>query len=932
MSKLWYGSDEVNEFHPIVEECLNNALKIAKLDEKYFIKHHYGNFTTGIPDFALLDKKTNDFVCIIEVKKTPSDVFYFGTGYQAKGYVDELYPLRWKPKFHPFFCVTNIEITQFYCWRENSTLIGCLQTGSPHDCGLLEDGDNCYNKFTLLFSEYFKSIDILKTPEFSMHLEAISESFNETFFSISKILGVNLVRMTKLVQANEDIKKSILYELLRFAFYYYIKEYYALRKSSLSNYFKDFEIKNISDFDLLNTIEENFSKAMEIDFKDILQNYNSKEAIIPYKLKKDKELTVIFNNFIKTLRENASQGIKKNNNLLNFVSLLTAEIYDKSEMHSTGKIMSDEVLSNILSELTIKKATDSVIDPCCGDGNLLISAYNRLKKLNKVYSHNKILSQLNGIELDPNLIQLGAFKLICSNLEEVNKSTFTNLKNVDLFETENKPEFDVLIMNPPFLRNEDVKKELKEKYLKNLEKVSGNKSFIRDVAQPNLYFYFIEKAISLLNQDGRASIILMSKFLNNKDGKYLKEFLMPYLEAVISYPPDFFEGFAVTTSIILLSKKASKNKKVTFLRLKNTDLLSNLDLINKIIEEKENEITKNYSILKIDAKELNPEHNWRLYLIDPGYKFKYFEELDFLNKLSNNFGVIKRGKSDNCGGSSLVYPDSSNNPLADKVNLIESRFIGYGLQRNKLNGARRKMILTKECLNSQKGLIFPSKFDSNSKDGITKSINDSNGLREYWNSAKSLQIKEKEISIERIQNSSFDSIATPDIVIPRADREKHIVYFNPIKNKPILISTNFFFMEKFKNFRENMDEEIQKKFIAAFLNSTFGQIQFEIHANNQEGMRKIEGFMIEKIKIPDLNKLTDEEIKEVVKQFDILNSLNKDFVGVEKNNIRTDLDFSIAKIIFKRNNLGFSDIESLTKHFEEFLKEIVFDRINKEEE
>ena len=246
MSKLWYGSDEVNDFHPVVEECLNRALKIVKLNDKYVIKHHYGNFTAGIPDFVLLDKKTGDFVCIIEVKKTPSDVFYFGTGYQTKGYVDELYPLRWKPTYNPFFCVTNIEITQFYCWRENSSLIGCLQTGSPHDCGLLEYEDICFNKFTLLFSEYFKNIDQRKPPEFSMHLEAISESFNETFYSIAKILGVNLVRMSKLIQANEDIKESILYELLRFAFYYYIKEFYSLKKSCLSKYFKDFKI--VKDF------------------------------------------------------------------------------------------------------------------------------------------------------------------------------------------------------------------------------------------------------------------------------------------------------------------------------------------------------------------------------------------------------------------------------------------------------------------------------------------------------------------------------------------------------------------------------------------------------------------------------------------------------------------------------------------------------------
>jgi len=927
MANLWYGSDEVSDYHPIVESCLNKALVKAKLENKYVIKHHYGQFTSGIPDFALLDKKTNDFVCIIEVKKTPSDVFYFGSGYQTKSYVDELFPLRWKPNHHPHFCVTNIEITQFFCWRKGASLIGCLLTGSPHDCGQLEDGQKCFDRFIDSFSNYFISIDKLKEPEFSMCLEAISESFNETFYTISKILGVNLVRINRLLQAGDQIKESIIYELLRFAFYYYIKEIYQINKSPYHDYFKEFNVAGQSNSELLKTIETNFSTAMEIDFKDILKNYNNPGAIIPGKLQEDKELQVVFSNFIKTLNDNAALGIRKNNSLMQFVSLLTSEIYDKEEMHSLGKIMSDEMLSNILAKFAITSKDDLVIDPCCGDGNLLISAYNRLRSLYPKSSHNKLLSQIYGVEIDANLMQLAAFKLVCNNLAGVDKNTVTYLQNEDLFDMVETEKFDALVMNPPFLRNEDVADLIKEKYLKNIEVASKAASFIRNVAQPNLYFYFIEKSISLLKNDGRASIILMTKFLNNKDGAFLKSFLVPHLKAIISYPPNFFRGFAVTTCIILLQKN-SNNKRVAFLRIKDTNLLSDLMGVNEIIESDENKDTDKYSVVHIPSTSLNPSQNWRLYLIDPNNKFSEFEKIQSFQPITHYFDIMLRGKADNCGGSSVIYPYSSNNPLSSQVEQIEPQFIGFGMQRNKIEGGRRKIILTSVCLNVQKGILFPSKYDTTSKSGVSNQLPNSRGLINYCNAMSDLKIKGEQIDVPKVMNSAFSSIVTPQLLIPRADREKHIVYFNPYETKPVLLSTNFFSLSGFMNQNPKLDVKKQLLFITAFLNSVYGQIQFEIHANNQEGMRKLEGFMIEKLRVPDLNALTQEELENVVDKLVKLNSMNIDYLGIESENPRRELDLAIAKILYRRNKMGFDSPEHLNEHFEDFLKDIVIDRTN----
>lgn len=934
MASLWYGSDEVGEFHPVVERCLNKALEMSGLSGKYEVRHHFGDYTSGIPDFCVLDRVTKDFVCVIEVKRTMTDVFSKDSGLQARGYVEELYPLRWRPRYHPYFCVTNIEMTQFYSLRQRASLIGCLLTGSPHDSGhLIDQQEECIENFTRMFAGFFKTMDKLVEPDFSKHLEAISESFNDTFYDIAKILGVNLVRMDRLIRANQEIKQSILYELLRFAFYYYIRESYEMAKSRSASYFKDFDVEGLTDLQLISVIQSNFEKAMEIDFSDILKDYPSNDAIIPTGLLENKDLCLVFNTFIQTLRDNAQQGIQKNHNLDHFVSLLTSEVYDKEEMHMSGKIMSDEVLSDILADFSIESEKDLVVDPCCGDGNLLTASYNKLLEMNKRnkgrYDHNSILKQIYGIEIDPNLVQLAAFKLICRNLDDVTKETSTNLLASDLFDTHEKEKFDALVMNPPFLRNEDVPEETKQRYLANIERCTGKTSFIRDVRQPNLYFYFVEKAVSMLKEDGRASIILMTKFLNNKDGKFLKQFLLPNLDAVISYPPSFFEGFRVTTCIILLSKKRDMGGKISFLKVIDTDILSKTEEVKSILQGEGDASDPRYSIVSIDKGMLRPEDNWRIFLIDPENKFERLESLSILKPLESFFGTVKRGGADNLGGSRLIYPFSRNNPLIEDAAQIEPEFLGFGMQVNKLRKGRRKFILERRCLEAQKGLMVPGQYDGSTANGLSSAYASKTGLNNYYDKAITTVINGDQVKWDQIVNSASRSIVRPKIFLPRADRTKHSVFYNPFRDKDVLVSTNFFYLDDFINYNTSIPIEDQLKFVTAWLLSSFGQIQFEMHANNQEGMRKIEGGMIEKLKIPDLQQMTGEEISKVVRRFEELNNTDKDVSGIEEgHNPRHDLDLAIGEMMFSRDRLGFGDATSLVKFFEDFLTELVMDRVN----
>lgn len=916
---LWYGADEVKVFHPIVEDCINSALVKAGLSDKYCSKHHYGQYTSGIPDFSIHDKQTDDYVCIIEVKKTPLDTLSQEAGYQARTYTKQLYPVRWKLGFLPNFCVTNIEYTQFYGLRGDSSLIGCLLEDSPKISAML-DAPDLEAKFIDILADYFQKIDKKIHHKFSMHLETISESFNESFFGVEQIMGANFDRISNFVNANENLRRGVLYELFRFAFYYFIKEFYLLNNNKLSNYFNDFKNSKLSTEELVDHINFNFKKVMEIDFEDLLSDYQSSQPIFPDMLLANDELGKIFNNFITILKHNAKEGIKKNSSLLNYVSLITADIYNKEEMHSTGKIMSDQVLSDILASFTINAHTASVLDPCCGDGNLLVSAYQRKKYLQHdvQYTHNQILNDITGIDIDPNLIQLSAFKLIGQDLNSVDSETQTNLSAHDFILSDDDNAYDAVVMNPPYLRNEDLSAKDKENWLDSIESTCENESFIRKVSQPNQYYYFIEKAIKKLSDNGVGAFILMSKFLNNKDGAPLKRYLLPYLEAVIHYPPSFFEGFAVTTDIFIIKKNQQTTKKISFLNVKDTSLLADLDTLKEIIEKKINILDDRYSLINIMRSEIDADSNWRLYLIDPEMKHKHFSEISNMKPLQMYFSNIIRGKADNAGGSKYIYPDSGNNDLKGFVSNIEPDFIGLGLQTNKISKGRRRFLLTDKCLLSSRGINVPQEILDD-----LDNIELPSGIASYLSAMKNKLGHEK---FQKVISNIVNSQMIPDIIVPRGDRKKHTVFYYPENTIPTLLSTNFFALIGYHS-DSRFSKEKSIKFISAFLISSFGQIQFEIHGNSQEGSRKIEKRNIEKILVPDPGSLSKYQLDKVLEAYHSLDAMNIDILGIEEINLRDELDSAIAEIMFMENNLGFEKTSIFKEYFQKFLKELVENRV-----
>jgi len=915
MINLWYNSDEVTGFHPVVATAINNAITNCGLDSFLELEHHPSiPNSTIIPDFAIKLKSSNRYIFVIEVKKTARDVSSQRYQEQSRSYVSNFSPY-WEPNYPLYFCLTNIEELILFADRQGP-ISTCILKGNPKSHtrfnAQTRDATQTSLEFQATFEQLLPIIYNRTQPDWDNNWEPIIDSFYQNFQSVSSSLS-----------HSKDLADELsLYELFRLLAFTYLKDYYNQTSNPNQSYFRTFPPDSDSLQNFTNKLSNNYTRVLQLDFNQVFSNHpNSTDRIFPENF--SSSILQYFKNTIQALNNFGSQAVSDNPLPEYIFNLLTSKVYDKKTLHKKGKIMSDTELSILLATVTIENTDSLVIDPCSGDGALLDAAYDYLNILNLsnngvAKSHNQLLIQVSGIEYDPFLAQLATFRLVSKNLSGVDNSTNANIQTGNTFTNPNTSGFDVILMNPPFLRNDnpDAPITTADKTLMNTAITSnGQTNFVTLASQPNLYFYFVNYTWHYLNNQGRAGLILMAKFLNNEEGEHLKQFILDKVDSIILYPRNYFEDFKVTTVITVLSKQPTAE--IKFLRIINPDLLSRPDDIKSILSSNTTTTISSDYTLKVTNRNINASDNWKMYFNDPEDKFQRLANLSFIEPLNSFFTTIRRGGAGNTGGSNIIYPNFSNTPYSGINNINK----GFGIKNSR---SQRNLILTTSDLNIEEAIHFPNTYDDSSANGLISTSQNDTSLNSVFTTNNQLNSDKW----KRIVNSSFRSKVAFDILIPRAERTKHSCYFNPSPND-VMLSTNFFYFSGLTN--ANTDPQIsevnQTKFVTAFLNSCFGQIQFEIHSNNQEGLRKLEGFHINEFTIPDLKQLTKSEIDNVVSEFDNLNSKNVIISGDEGIvTPRRELDEALAKIIFNKDNLGFSSSIQLTNFFELFLADLVEDR------
>jgi hypothetical protein len=171
-----------------------------------------------------------------------------------------------------------------------------------------------------------------------------------------------------------------------------------------------------------------------------------------------------------------------------------------------------------------------------------------------INGHGPILPELS------NNIHFGNSLINSKDVKKLGKSKRNIINPFDSGATK----YDVIIGNPPYMKSEDMKVITPSEYslYKNIFKTAYK--------QYDKYFLFIEKALSLLRDNGYLGYIVPSKFTKVGAGKYLRKLLSGscYVKKIVSFGANqVFESKTTYTCLLILNK--SSNKYCEYYEIKN---------------------------------------------------------------------------------------------------------------------------------------------------------------------------------------------------------------------------------------------------------------------------------------------------------------------------------------------------------------------------
>ncbi|WP_133463484.1 type I restriction-modification system subunit M [Sunxiuqinia elliptica] len=205
---------------------------------------------------------------------------------------------------------------------------------------------------------------------------------------------------------------------------------------------------------------------------------------------------------------------------------------------------------------------ESIYDPACGTGGMLLECVDHLKVNNEDYRTLKLYGQEKNLTSS----SIARMNMFLHGIEDFQVFRGDTLRNPAFFSADGLKTFDCVIANPPFsLKDWGAENWANDPYGRNIAGVppKGN----GDMA-------WVQHMIKSMNSTGRMTVVLPHGALFRKaaEGKIRQALLeQDLLEAVIGLGPNIFYGTQLAACVMVFkqNKEASKKGKVLFIDAAN---------------------------------------------------------------------------------------------------------------------------------------------------------------------------------------------------------------------------------------------------------------------------------------------------------------------------------------------------------------------------
>ena len=354
------------------------------------------------------------------------------------------------------------------------------------------------------------------------------------------------------------------------------------------------ELITLADYDFKTDVDENIlGRIFEQSISDLEELKNDALGIEIDKKKGKRKKDGIFYTPSRITRGIVEKSIGEylNDKKLELGFEKLPELTDESIETQRGLSAKAEKHLTFWREYRSKVLSIKVIDPACGSGAFLIAAYDYLKKeLDEIndriadlkgrtqelfdgdemydasLENEYLIKCLYGVDLNPESVEISKLSLwlrtltkdkpltnLDDNIKSGNSITEFDF-NEEFLGVFAKGGFDVVIGNPPYVRQEDIKED--KKYLEE--------NYSTYLGTADLYCYFYELGIRLLKTGGVLGYITSNKWLRINYGKNIRKMLNEYYIIEIEDHGRIlqFVDAGVNTNIIVLKKINRQNTEV----------------------------------------------------------------------------------------------------------------------------------------------------------------------------------------------------------------------------------------------------------------------------------------------------------------------------------------------------------------------------------
>jgi len=654
-----------------------------------------------------------------------------------------------------------------------------------------------------------------------------------------------------------------------------------------------------------------FESALNIDYRAVFQ----RDPIFD-EIPLTKNLAQILNEFIEEVSEYNIAEIRSD-----VIGRIYEKLIPKDERHRLGQYYTPPQIVDLIVKMCVNDPNDTILDPGCGSGGFLIKAYHRLlelkgKKLDSKV-HQEILNRLWGVDINRFPAHLATINLAMQDIES--ESDYVNVLVSDFFDILPKqqfitpwfgvtpegekeiiripPQFDAVVANPPYTRQEEIlakhkekirkvalmeegvgKRKIKKRKVKRRTKeVEGEK--IKLSARAGIYAYFFTHGARFLKNGKRMGMITSNSWLSVDFGEDLQRFFLDRFRilAIIGFDKDVFEDANVETCVTILEKAKGKKLKerrdenlVKFVRIKKK---MGIDKIVKTVDNKDLDYAdEKLRIIVKKQKDLYGERKWGKYIYAPPLYFGVIKHpeittLDDIAKVkygiktgANPFFILDKEKAKEWGINDKYL----------KLAITSPREAAY-------------IDLMKKDIHNYVFMVHKNKRDLKDEgcDNVLSYIKD--GERRGYSTNKSVQ--------DRILWYDLGDRMSAPILFPKDMRERVFA----IWNRANALSTDRMY-EIYPNQEENITV------LVAILNSSLLSLFTELHGRwPGRGLLDIMVYEVEGLPILDPRRLTKMERKEIENAFlDLVKAQRKEDKSAEKA-ARERLDIAILK------PLGFED-------------------------